>query len=61
MKPKGTKRGQLRYYLHAAFREYRERGSRRAWNRFWAGRWFWSAGRLGPIPMFYLADYWRDA
>lgn len=55
---KGDRRGQLRYYLRVAFREWRN--PRRAWQRFWAGRWFWSAGRLGPVPNLYSAEYWSD-
>lgn len=51
----GERKGQLRYYLRAATRE----PWGRKWSRFWAARWFWSAGRLGPVPVFYEADYWR--
>lgn len=51
---KGNREGQLRYYLAAA---KRERWGRK-WNRFWSARWFWSAGRIGPLPQGYGADYW---
>lgn len=55
--PRGDRKGQLRYYIRATARE---RWGRK-WNRFWSARWFWSAGRLGPIPVGYRADYWRRA
>lgn len=51
----GNRKGQLRYYLRATMRE----PWGRKWNRFWSGRWYWSAGRLGPVPMGHVRDYWR--
>lgn len=52
---RGKRHGQLRYYIRAALRE--RRGKR--WRRFWVARWFWSCGRLGPVPVMYSADYWE--
>lgn len=52
--PRGNRKGQLRYYLRAV--RYEPWG--RKWNRFWASRWFWSAGRLGPVPVMYSSHYW---
>lgn len=52
---RGIRKGQLRYYLRAAKRE----PWGRKWNRFWSARWFWSAGRIGPIPYNYKKSYWR--
>ncbi len=52
---KGTCKGQLRYYLRATWRE----PWGRKWSRFWTGRWFWSAGRIGPVPNFYDTEYWN--
>jgi hypothetical protein len=54
---KGKRHGQLRYYLRAA---RRERWGRK-WQRFWVARWFWSAGRLGVVPVGYSPDYWTHA
>lgn len=54
-KSRGTRKGQLRYYIKAARREHR--GKR--WQRFWVARWFWSCGRIGPVPDMYHENYWR--
>lgn len=56
---RGHRVGQLRYYLRASAREYRQYGLRRALRRFWVARWFWSCGRIGVVPMGHSSDYWR--
>lgn len=55
--PRGRREGQFAYYVEAAKRE--RGGPRCKWRRFWVARWFWSAGRIGPVPMGYRKDYWR--
>jgi hypothetical protein len=44
---------QLAYYVRVCVRHdlIRERRPRRAWNHFWASRWYWSGGLLADPPL----------
>ena len=50
--PPWRRKGHFRYYVRVALRN-------RSWHRFWVARWFWSGGRIGPVPQGYSKDYWQ--